>query len=159
VKLYIEYKDETEQNFESDYYSCVPAKNQEPALGPYAKKHKIEGLYFSMDHKDKRTLLPIGLTGIKKAIKIINKTLKEVYGDKTLSIKYFKLDIGVTWTIFNDHNCSDYITVDLLKGTIDFSNQDWYVQGEEYPEHIAQLNDFLDKNFGLTNKILPYYES
>ena len=121
--------------YESDYYGTTPYdENDKPAIGPYAKKHKVEGLYFWRDSTiPKSRHLPPGLTGVKEAIRMIKKNQD----------RFEELAIGVTWTAFMDHNCSDFIVVKVHKGIVDYSNQDWYVGSEKYLEHIRKLADFL----------------
>lgn len=66
-----------------------------------------------------------------------------------------ELSIGVVWSAFGEHNCSDYVHVIDREGgsagvssmkekvTSDFSNQDWYVGGANYEEHCERLSDVL----------------
>jgi hypothetical protein len=147
-----------EEFYESDYYRvpfCEDDKKK-VAKGPYAKKHKVEGLVFDEDSPYKgrtviecvttdgkpvkivRGYLPPGLTGVKAAIEIIRKKLKEnpLFGN-------FFLSIGVVWDEFGDHNCSDYIDVDGRYMTVDYSNQDWYVYRDNYERHLERLANVL----------------
>ncbi len=147
-----------EEQYESDYYS-VPYNKEDRkkiAKGDYAKKHKVEGLVFRHDPPfDKiteltyktpngddvkviRGPLPIGLTGVKRAIEMIKERLK-----KDPTFRHFHLDIGVVWDEFGDHNCSDYIFVNGLEMTVDYSNQDWYRDLPNYRRHIERLAKVL----------------
>ena len=102
--------------------------------GPYAKKHKIEGLYFYADAETKPSLPP-GLTGVKYVAQHLEGLLKK--GMK-------KLIIGVVWTYFNDHNCSDYITAHFDDLCVDYCNQDWYRSDEtKYEKHLSELAKLL----------------
>jgi len=147
-----------EEHYESDYYSVpVTADDmRKVAEGPYAEKHKVEGLVFKFDSPyERRTTetyttvdgeevevvggsLPIGLSGVKKAIGIIRERLEE-----NPSFRDFELKIGVVWDEFGDHNCSDYITVNGRSMTVDYSNQDWYRDAtsmrENYRRHLQRL--------------------
>jgi len=148
----------TEDEYESDYYSIPVTEDdyKKVAKGVYARKHKVEGLVFKYDPPfDKLTKvayktpsgntievvrgpLPIGLTGVKKAIEMIKERLK-----RNPAFREFSLDIGVVWDEFGDHNCSDYILVDGRKMTVDYSNQDWYKGEPNYMRHIKRLAKVL----------------
>ncbi len=153
---------EDEEYYKSDYYN-VPVSEEDYekiARGPYAKKHKVEGLVYRSDSpyerkavkvcttvngekvKIVRGRLPIGLTGVRKAIEMIRERLKD-----NPSFRDFVLKIGVVWDEFGDHNCSDYITADGRSTTVDYSNQDWYRDffdwQKEYGRHIQRLAEVL----------------
>jgi len=102
--------------------------------GPYAKKHKIEGLYFYADAETKPSLPP-GLTGVKYVAQHLEELLEK--GMK-------ELIIGVVWTYFDDHNCSDYIAANFNGLYVDYCNQDWYRSDEaNYRKHILELAALL----------------
>ena len=153
----------SEEEYESDYYT-VPITKEEygkVAKGPYAKKHKVEGLVFKYDSpyenktvkvcttvsgekvKIVRGRLPIGLTGVRKAIEMIRERLKS-----NPSFRDFVLEIGVVWDEFGDHNCSDYIIANGRSMTVDYSNQDWYRDDasmrERYRRHLQRLAKVLE---------------
>ena len=154
-----------EEEYESDYYSDPITEEdfRKVAKGPYAKKHKVEGLVYKYDSPydrltkktyrtcDGRTVevtrgpLPIGLTGVKKAIEMIRERLR-----KDPNFRDFKLEIGVVWDEFGQHNCSDYITVEGTTMTVDYSNQDWYKGERNYMRHIRRLARVL----GVDPKVL-----
>jgi len=154
-----------EEEYESDYYSDPITEEdfKKIAKGPYAKKHKVEGLVYKYDPPfDKLTIktyrtpngetvelvrgpLPIGLTGVKKAIEMIRERLR-----KDPTFRDFKLEIGVVWDEFGQHNCSDYITAEGATMTVDYSNQDWYKGERNYMRHIERLAEVL----GVDPKIL-----
>ncbi len=152
----------SEEEYESDYYA-VPITKEEygkVAKGPYAKKHKVEGLVFKYDSpyenktvkvcttvngkkvKIVRGRFPIGLTGVRKAIGMIRERLKS-----NSSFRDFVLEIGVVWDEFGDHNCSDYIIANGRSMTVDYSNQDWYRDDtsmrENYRRHLPRLAKVL----------------
>jgi|GEM_PF-2053892 hypothetical protein len=152
----------SEEEYESDYYT-VPITKEEHrkvATGPYAKKHKVEGLVFKYDSpyekrivkvcttvsgekvKIVRGRLPVGLTGVRKAIEMIRERLKS-----NPSFRDFVLEIGVVWDEFGDHNCSDYIIANGRNMTVDYSNQDWYRDDasmrENYRRHLQRLAKVL----------------
>lgn len=68
-------------------------------------------------------------------------------------------EIGVVWSAFGDHNCSDYIRVaderrlpKLAESCeVDFSNQDWYIGRDTYLQHC----DDLGEEIGLPGAIEP----
>ncbi|MFQ6095201.1 MAG: hypothetical protein ACE5NN_03550 [Candidatus Bathyarchaeia archaeon] len=115
--------------------------------GPYAKKHKIEGLYFFADAEvDSKRHLPPGLSGVKEAVRLILKELESRRTPKG------ELRIGVAWSFTKDHNCSDYIIVgDLSEPIANFSNQDWYMENENYPEHCERLSRVI----GIPDAVKP----
>lgn len=125
--------------YESDLYSLSDIfKKNKKAEGIYAKKHKIEGLYFCVDAEvpSKYHLSP-GLTGVKNAIDIILKTMK-TKGE----IPNFLLDIGVVWSFVKDSSCADYIRYDSeTPSVIEFSNQDWWIRNENYKDYIKKLSE------------------
>ena len=137
------------EEYESDTYftPVFPEESERAVKGPYAKKHKIEGLYFSEDAEvNSKHHLPPGLSGVKEAVKLILKELDEG------RIPRGELSIGVAWNFVKDHNCSDYITVkDLSEPVADFSNQDWYLERKEYPEHCRRLS----KVIGIPGSVTP----
>lgn len=129
------------ERYESDRY--FPPITQEDfgkaVKGPYAKKHKIDGLYFLGDPKvDSGHHLPPGLSGVKEAVQLILRELENRH------VPEGELRIGVAWDFVKDHNCSDYISVkELGEPVTDFSNQDWYVENENYPEHCERLSKVI----------------
>jgi len=129
------------ERYESDTYfpPITPEDSGKVAKGPYAEKHKIEGLYFFADAKvDSKHHLPPGLSGIKEAIRLL---LRELESER---IPKGELKIGVAWNFVKDHNCSDYITVeDLGAPVVDFSNQDWYMENKDYSEHCERLSSVI----------------
>jgi len=159
VYLYVRGDEEGRQTLESDWYDIDMGRvdnylKWKKATGRYARKHKIEGLYFFEDAHilvkvgvdpntgeeiyerrpmPKERHLPPGLTGVKEAIRRILKNPE----------RYSKLRIAVVWSAFMTHNCSDYITLDVENLTVDYSNQDWYVESEKYHEHIEKLSELL----------------
>jgi len=137
------------ERYESDIYftPILPEDYKKVVKGPYAKKHKIEGLYFYADaNVDSKHHLPPGLSGVREAVKLIMKELEKGKAPKG------DLRIGVAWDFVKDHNCSDYIIVnDLSEPIVDFRNQDWYVEREEYPEYCKRLS----KVIGIPNAIEP----
>ena len=157
-KVWLHSRGNGEQTLESDWYDIDMGKGDQSiwkkATGRYAKKHKVEGLYFYEDAHicvktgvdpntgkelyEKRPMpkdrhLPPGLTGVKEAVRRLLKSPE----------KYSQLQIAVVWKAFMAHNCSDYITLNVDEQIVDYSNQDWYVGSEGYPEHIKKLSDLL----------------
>jgi len=131
------------EKFKSDFY-VVPYTLEEVeegkvAEGPYARRNKVEGLLFSSDAEvDSKHHLPIGLGGVRYAIRLI---LKELDRGR---IPEGVLRIGVAWNFVKDHSCSDYITVkDLGVPEADFSNQDWWMEEESYPDHCKELSKVI----------------
>jgi len=129
------------ERYESDtYFPPITREDLGKAVkGPYAKKHKIEGLYFLSDPKvDSGHHLPPGLSGVKEAVQLILRKLKNHNKPEG------ELRIGVAWDFVKDHNCSDYITVkELSEPVTDFSNQDWYMENINYPEHCERLSKVI----------------
>ncbi|RLI90457.1 MAG: hypothetical protein DRO95_06180 [Candidatus Altiarchaeales archaeon] len=109
--------------------------------GAYARKHKIEGLYFVSDAEEDHPnamKLPPGLTGFK----LLKKRLIEPIPNHPLE-NAAEVNIGVMWSAFMQHNCSDYIRIHLMDNVVDYSNQDWY-QGERgYSAHLNRLAELL----------------
>jgi hypothetical protein len=157
-KVYLYVKGDEKQTLESDWYDIDMGKGDKStwkkATGRYARKHKVEGLYFYEDAHiyvkvgvnpatgeeicerrpmPKERHLPPGLTGVKEAVRRLLQNPE----------KYSKLRIAVVWSAFMTHNCSDYITLDVDELSVDYSNQDWYVDGEGYLEHIEKLSSLL----------------
>lgn len=59
------------KEYKTDYYSSFAGKL---ARGAYAKKHKVEGLFFLLDMEDKGVAhLPPGLTGLREALKLVQE--------------------------------------------------------------------------------------
>jgi len=157
-KVWLYVKGDEGQTLESDWYDIDMGKRDKStwkrATGRYAKKHKVEGLYFYEDAHvcvkvgvdpvtgediyerrpmPKERHLPPGLTGVKEAVRRLLKNPE----------RYSKLRIAVVWSAFMTHNCSDYITLDVDELTVDYSNQDWYVHDERYLNHIERLSRLL----------------
>lgn len=128
------------EEYSSDFYTVPykPEHEDKIVTGPYARKHKIEGLAFEWDVSDKHRKLPIGLTGVKKAIRLIEEKLNE-----DPSFRDFSMAIGVVWDEFNDHNCSDYIEIYGKSMTVDYSNQDWYIGSDAHDRHLDRLSKLL----------------
>lgn len=126
--------------YESDNYTVWSgARGEDPpvrklAEGEYAKRHKVEGLYFAGDAEEGISL-PVGLTGYKHLMNLIPTKLP---WERIKSIK-----IGVVWIFANDHSCADYITIDPVGMSVDYSNQDWWVELEGYKQHCADLGKLL----------------
>jgi len=135
----VEYeRNGVEEIFESDDYTDWDGGGKyREAVGKYAEKHKIEGLYFrhDADVDNAHHLLP-GLSGVKQAADIIRKRYEN--GDLP---SY--LGIGVVWSFAMQHSCSDWITANFHRKTVDFSNQDWYIGNENYHDHIAKLSGLV----------------
>ena len=171
VRVTYLYTGEEEENtmLQSDRYSLFDYDNKRKKAdsSPEAEQHKIRGLYFEGDPVDyvkrpdmspsdakgkkffvdgstvyeilsfprERHLRP-GITGARKALQKITETPE----------KYKSLSIGVVWTAFMDHSCSDYIKIDDITAsdvTVDYSNQDDYVGGSNYNDHIDKLRALL----------------
>jgi len=134
------YGKEGEALYESDNYTVFGGSyGDEPptrklAEGEYAKRHKVEGLYFARDAEE-GVSLPVGLTGYKHLMNLIPTKLP---WERIKSVS-----IGVVWTFANDHSCSDYITIDPMGMIVDYSNQDWWIEAEGYKQHCADLGELL----------------
>lgn len=126
---------------ESDSYSTWSGSNEErkKAEGEYAKKHKVEGLYFISDAKDERKI-PVGLSGYRHLVEMVigNKLPKKVSMEDIGSIT-----IGIAWAFTGDHNCSDYITINPGSMTVDYCNQDWYTDHPGYHKHCQDLSNLI----------------
>jgi len=110
----------------SDSYSDWEEQGRKKAQGEYARKHKVEGLYFDKDAEEliekyypNAKSLPIGLTGYKYFYDLVKKRKVDI-GNVS------KIVIGVMWKFSMQHNCSDYITVAFDTMTVNYSSQDWY---------------------------------
>jgi len=126
--------------YKSDLYSVFSGSwGDDPpvrklAEGEYAKMHKVEGLYFAEDAEDD-VRLPVGLTGYRHLMNLIPTKLP---WERIESIS-----IGVIWAFANDHSCSDYITIDPMGMSIDYSNQDWWTDLPGYRQHCADLGGLI----------------
>jgi len=146
-KIEVEYDGDIEMEnitYESDRYNETDYdKKYKLAKGEMAKKHKVAGLYMTDDahtYKNGKRIpmpanrhLPPGLSGLKEAIKLIKKN----------PMKFSRLNVGVSWDFVRDSSCSDYITAELDTHEVDFSNQDWWTEKEDYPAHIARLSELV----------------
>jgi len=155
VEVIFEYKGGKEKRWYSDNYAEVPLrKGDKPASGPFAKKYKVEGLYFWSDNEGADRKLPIGLDGVKFAIKGILRSIDHIDELFNKGLEYFILHIDVIYEAFGTGGCSDYIELDILNKTLNISTMDWYIGTPEYYEFIDQLNEFLDE-FGMKGEIEP----
>jgi len=129
------YDEDDHLLLESDVFMPNKLAGGRLMTGPYAKKHKIEGLYFYADAETKPSLPP-GLTGVKHVAQRLEELLEK--GMK-------ELIIGVVWTYFDDHNCSDYITANFNGLYVDYCNQDWYrdFYPRVYQRHLKELAKVL----------------
>ena len=143
--------------YEGDRYgeSDLFDKNKKgPAKGPWAKKHKIEGLHFWGDPCFEDTIewdgspakegkhIPPGLTGLKEFVKVAFKSPD----------KFYSLKVGVTWKFAGDSSCSDYIEIndgESVKGfeTINFGSQDWWIENDGYLDWCRDMEEFLGRHF------------
>ena len=114
-KVWLYVKGDEEQVLESDWYDIDMGKGDQStwkkATGRYARKHKIEGLYFyedahiyvktgvdpntSKELYERRPMpkdrhLPPGLTGVKEAIKRLLQNPE----------RYSRLRIAVVWSVY-----------------------------------------------------------
>lgn len=120
---------------EGDTYTAYDFREGvEKAEGEYAKRHKIEGLYFSSDADDK-IKIPMGLTGYKHILAMIP--------DKLPVEKIRSIVIGVVWAFANDHSCSDYIHIEVPGMLVNYENQDWWRGIEGYAKHCADLSELI----------------
>ncbi len=108
--------------------------SKKTAEGDYAKRHKVEGLYFRSDAKDE-IKIPMGLTGYKHILAMIPSKLPV---ERIRSIV-----IGVVWAFANDHSCSDYITIEVPGMIVNYENQDWWMGMETYAKHCADLSELI----------------
>ncbi len=129
------------EGFKTDDFSISDLydKNKRQ-MGKFAKKHKIEGLYFGCDADvDAKHHLPPGLTGVRYAVTRI-KTLPEN--------QRFHLDVRVVWAFSGDSSCSDYIQWPDSESTgsmtaVNFSNQDSWIGMEGYKDHCTALSRLI----------------
>jgi hypothetical protein len=126
------------EEFASDRYSTSDVFDKKKiAQGDFAKKHKTEGLYFSYDFEGtSKYHLPPGLSGVKEAIKIIKERIKK-------NVLPAKLHIDVVWKFAMDSSCSDHIEANFEEMSVDFSNQDWWINNEGYLEHCKKLSEIV----------------
>ena len=119
---------------ESDTF-CDSYSEGKLMTGPVAQKHKIAGLYFYQDAATELKLPP-GLTGVK----CVHENL-----EKLLDLGMATLSIGVVWTYFGSHNCSDYIIAHFDDLLVDYCNHDWYkgFYPEAYEKHLKELAQLL----------------
>ncbi len=130
------YDEKQETIFEGDSYTTFNFGDEEKkkAEGDYAKRHKVEGLYFRSDADDKLKI-PMGLTGYKHILAMIP--------DKLPVEKIRSIVIGVVWAFANDHSCSDYITIEVPVMMVNYENQDWWRGIEGYEQHCADLSKLI----------------
>lgn len=123
--------------YEADDYTTYEGWGDKPrklAKGQHAEEHKVDGLYFYSDAKDKLRIPP-GLTGYKRIMSMI---------PDNLPVEDIKLiSIGIVWEFSGQHSCSDYITIDPKAMTVDYSNQDDYIGMDGYAEHCVALGALI----------------
>ncbi|MHA1231269.1 MAG: hypothetical protein ACTSPQ_11545 [Candidatus Helarchaeota archaeon] len=116
VKIIIIDKDRHVEKWDCDYYmngefgggDQVQDRGQgqsrrgRQAKGLYAKKHKIEGLYF-VEENTGQVKLPPGLTGLKAGISKLRNLIKEQ------DFLNNKIKLTIYWNI-TSHNYSKFIT-------------------------------------------------
>ena len=137
TQVILSYDDKNEDEYESDYLSDSAYGMRIKIEGKEAVDNKVSGLYFEKGLSESklsgRRHLDPGIRGVREALKIIEER-GEIFEE---------LSIGVVWRAFAQHSCSDYITVKPGEGYVNYSNQDWYVDGPEYEGHIEALSEFL----------------
>ena len=125
------YESDTYSDFDGSYGDKPPRTKAE---GEYAEKHRVEGLYFAGDAKEGHSI-PVGLTGYKAVMNMIPSKLPM---ENLRSIA-----IGIVWAFSGQHSCSDYITITVDGMMVDYSNQDWYMDNPNYPQHCADLSALI----------------
>jgi len=132
--------------FESDHYteheySSLKGKSKQ-AKGEMAKKHKVEGAWFSWDAESGKRHLPPGMTGLRQFIKAALAKPDE----------FRELCVGVTWAFAGDSSCSDYIKLGCgeyfnnFEG-VEYNSQDYWINNEGYLDWCAQMEDTLKRHF------------
>lgn len=123
---------------QSDKYATFdPGKSGATAEGKYAKKNKIDGLYFYEDSGQLEEKLPVGLSGVTAALELVENSTEKA----SPKIPQFELEVRVVWDFAGDSSCSDYIrytSEDYEK--VAFSNQDWWIKKKGYNSFLKKLS-------------------
>lgn len=126
--------------FVSDEYSDSNwSGDRKLATDEFAKKHKVDGLYFVSDMEKsypKTKKIPIGLTGAKRLLELFDENKLEEADSIT---------IDVMWEFSRSINCSDEIQINLEEMTVNYQNQDWDTEKEGYEEHLQKLRKLLSR--------------
>lgn len=126
--------EETAKKYESDYLSMMPGDKVRQLMTNEAKDNKTYGLFLSFDAGCDRGHLPLGLSGVRAALDVLGKALKEN------PVATFRLSIGVIWRFAMGSSCSDYIEWESESlYSVNFGNQDWWESVKGYREHLEAL--------------------